>query len=127
MFARKRGETVDQDLDFDTKSQIGKALKEEWLKCKSAQDETPHLQNIMEMLHGDALAPPPDNVDCADWAPGIASHRHVYRTVWLELFVRPPPCVLLQNILIFSCVEQASRSCLLKLARASWTSGCSSN
>ncbi len=76
MFARKRGETVDQDLDFDTKSQIGKALKEEWLKCKSVQDETPHLQNIMDMLHRDSLNPPPDNVDWADWVPGDAPlHR----------------------------------------------------
>jgi hypothetical protein len=72
MFARRRNEVVDQDLDFDTKTQIGRELKEEWLRCKSASDEAPHIQNIMEILHRDALTPPPDNVDWMDWIPGDA-------------------------------------------------------
>jgi hypothetical protein len=72
MFPRRRLEHADKDLDFDIRTQIGKDLKEEWLKFKSAADETPHLQNIMEMLHRATYIPPSDDVPWQESAPGAA-------------------------------------------------------
>jgi hypothetical protein len=72
MFPRRRLENVDRDLDFDTKTQIGRELKEEWLRCKSASDESPHLQNIMEMLHRATFITESEDVPWQESLPGPA-------------------------------------------------------
>jgi hypothetical protein len=73
MFARRRPDHVDADLDFDSKTPIGRELKEEWLKCKSAADESVHVQCIVELLHkAMTLAPPLEDVPWQDNVLSIA-------------------------------------------------------
>lgn len=61
---------MDKDLDFDIKTQIGRNLKDEWLRCKSASDEASHLQNMMEMLHDATFTPLAEDVPWHESANG---------------------------------------------------------
>jgi len=75
MFTRRRPENADADLDFDIKSQVGKELKQEWLRYKSSpQDgnESLALQPVMEMLHQASFIPPGQDVPWRDSVPGAA-------------------------------------------------------